>query len=255
MLSATVTTDSAALAASLTDWWALAGVDVAVQDMPRDWMAKTRLASPPAVQQRDPSPVQAPAARILAEPEPAPAAPTPTAMPETLDAFMVWLADAQPERDFAPALIMPQILPSPALLIVTDMPATDGQLFASSEAALIAAMARAIGLDMRDVAVASLLLARPAGGIVERQLARLAGERMNHFIDLVRPTSLLLLGDTTGRALEEANDARDAQPQHFVNQVGGTIPIMHLPTAAVLLKHPSRKAAAWIELRQLAAGR
>jgi len=258
MLSATVTTDSAALAASLADWWALSGVDAAVQELPRDWLAKTLRPSPPPARQPAAQSMEPPAVpATLAEPEVAPPpAPTP-AMPETPEAFMAWLADVevQPERAFAAAFVMPQYLASPELLIVTDMPATETQLLAPPEAALIAAMMRAVGQNMGDVALASLLLARPAGGIVEPQLARQAGARLDHFIGLMRPKALLLLGDATGRALEEPNHGVDGPGQRFVNHSGGTIPVMHLPTPSVLLKHPSRKAAAWIELRRLAAKR
>ncbi|MFT3967368.1 MAG: hypothetical protein QM690_15950, partial [Sphingobium sp.] len=174
MMPTAVTNDPAALAASIAQWWALAGVDVAVQDMPRDWLAKPRPAAAPAA-----PPATVPATRpdlpAQAPPQPISASPAPPArpMPDTLDMFLEWLATdpGQPEAAFSQARILPRATARPDLLVITDMPTQDdmnaGTLFSGADADLLSNMLRAMGIEADRTATASLFVARPTGGIVD----------------------------------------------------------------------------------------
>lgn len=268
MLGTTVTNDPAALAASFAQWWALAGVDVAVQDMPRDWLSKAQpapvqvshaIAAPAtAFQPAETSlpPEMAPVQRPQSDAPPAP-------MPDDLDGFMAWLAQTeQPEAAFSATPILP-ILPADIaladLVVVTDMPTAEdmmaGKLFSSPEHGLLQAMLRALGAGMEQSVIASLLLARPAGGIIDDALAQRAAKRLRHFIRLTNARTVLLLGDRISRAFQVTSGTEQSEFTPDVNLDDGRISSIPLPAPFVLLKYPERKAAAWEQLRHLAVRR
>ena len=92
-------------AASALTWWQEAGVDTVVGEEPRNWLA--------------PAPKPSAAA---AEPVPA-AAP----MPQTLDAFQIWLRDSR-ELPFASPTaprVGPSGSPASGLMILVDMPSVE----------------------------------------------------------------------------------------------------------------------------------
>lgn len=186
---------------------------------------------------------------------------TPVPMPENLDSFMDWLATDpdQPESAFSRTRILPRPVHDAEILIVTDMPTAEdmaaGRLFSGAEHGLIAGMLRAIGLDIDKAAMASLLMARPAGGIIEDMLGSRAADRLRHFIGLTSPRTAILLGDGTSRALTPTNGDEQAISTRIINHSSGSISAMALPAPFILLKHAERKAASWVELRQLAKHR
>lgn len=253
--------DTAALADSLCHWWALAGVDTPAAEEPRNWLAPKQSVAPSSiltpriadpVAKHDPVPASVPTVALV---------PAQTPMPGSLDAFASWLATDQdhPETGSASARVLPKSVPEAPLLIIVDMPAGEdvasGKLFSGDEGALLSTMLRAIGVDESKVAHASLLITRPTGGIIEDAAARRAAVRLVHYIGLLRPQRLLVLGDRTSRALDEMNGKETSTPLLAVNYGSGNIPVMSLPAPFMLLKHPQRKAAAWIELRKLATVR
>lgn len=260
MISPTAPHDPAAIAASLAHWWALAGVDTAVGEMPHDWLTRVRpvarpaFAVPPTFIPAPPPPMveAAPISAIAA-----PAAP----MPDDLDTFLHWLAtDAdQMEAAFSQTRILPHVVPGSAMLLITDMPTGEdmaaGQLFSGADRRLLANMLRAVGVDISGVSMASLLLARPAGGIADDRMMEKAATRLSHLVGLMAPRSVILLGDGTGRAFPPMNGDATDHKTPVINHSGGSISAMHLPAPFVLLKHAERKAAAWSQLRLLAARR
>ncbi|HEX7857284.1 MAG TPA: uracil-DNA glycosylase family protein [Sphingobium sp.] len=258
MTPTTVTTDPAALAAAVAHWWALAGVDVAVQEAPRDWLARQRPALSSATAPIPHIPGSEAPTLVPTSTPSAPIAQIAAPMPDDLDSFMTWLANDpdQPEAAFSQARVLPQALPRPDMLVITDMPTQEdmgaGRLFSSADAPLLSGMLRSIGVERDKTATASLLLARPAGGIIEDALMRRATDRLLHFIRLVGPRAVILLGDRTSRAFEQTNGTVDGLSTHGINLDDGMISAMPLPAPFVLLKHPERKAAAWVQLRHLA---
>ncbi|MET0362527.1 MAG: uracil-DNA glycosylase family protein [Sphingobium sp.] len=263
MMPSSVTTDPAALAASLAHWWALAGVDAAVSESPRAWLMREAAGDTPAPASNAPRPWTA---IVPAAVEPPPVSgetgatggiSLPVAMPDDLDAYLAWLADTdQPEARFSRTRVLPQIVAGAAILLITDMPTADdmtaGALFSGAEDGLLRAMLRAIGLEKGAVSAASLLLARPAGGVMDDRLSAHAAHRLRRLIDLTAHRHIVILGDGTSRALERINTAEGVAPTSDVNHRHGSITPMLLPAPFVLLKHAGRKAAAWGQWRQLA---
>ncbi|MDF0542809.1 uracil-DNA glycosylase family protein [Sphingobium sp. H39-3-25] len=248
-------------------WWALAGVDCAVDEAPVDWLrappapAKAGLARNihTAMRSGDGGPTSAADAAVAK-----PAAPA-TRLPADLVAFRRWLADS-------PDIIEgqwpgPRVLPSEAtgaeLMVITDMPDADdiatGALLAGDAGKLFDAMLAAIGIARAQCHVASLAVARPIGGLMgDEDLAPLA-ERMLHHIALAAPKRVLLLGDRTGRALaatEGGAALRDA-PKGLrpVNYPGGMIDAIATLHPRLLLKQPEAKAECWQQLQFLVKGR
>lgn len=252
MVGDSVTVQTSLLVSSLLDWWALAGLDAAVADAPRNWLEKPR----PAARSAMPAPA-ATAARV-SRPTPGPAATSPP-LPDSLDAFLEWLATSldQPEASYGRGRILPGALAGAPLMVVTDMPTAEdmkaGQLFAGEDGALLDAMLRAIGLDRTSTALASLHLTRPPAGIVDDAQLPALTARLSHYIGLARPECILFMGDRTSRALIPTDAGQGDKNLRFVNHQGLTIPAMRIAAPLVLLRYPDRKAAAWAALRQLGA--
>jgi DNA polymerase len=244
------TADPVALASSVAQWWSLAGLDIAVQDEPRNWLAR---------------PVSTPVAPAMpAEVVAAPAPPEPVqqpvsaAMPGDLAGFMTWLANdpGQPEAAFSATRIVPRMTNNPAIAFVTDMPTQGdmaaGELFSGADGRLFDAMLRAVGIDRDQAAFASLLMARPTGGVIDDGLADRVAPRLTHLLQIMRPQAVILLGDRTNRAIGAANGGSGWLPIPALNLDDGSVSALSLPAPFVLLDHPERKAAAWAQLRHLA---
>lgn len=235
---------------SIIDWWVLAGVDAAVTDGPRDWLASERRAPISMVRSDD----------AAASGPPPPMVPSaPAALPDTVDGFVDWLAHGaeQPEAGFPGTRILPRTVVGAPLLIITDMPTDEdmatGRLLSGEDGTLLGAMLRAVGLDAASIGFASLLLGRPAGGMCDDRTWTAATARMRHYIALTSPARLVLLGDQTSRALCETDDTPSHENSVLVNYAGAMIGAMRLPAPYILMRHPARKAAAWADLRKLAA--
>lgn len=243
MTPAPKTSDAVARIQSALDWWQLSGVDHAVSEQPHRWLRPARLVAATSAPANDAAPL--PAARY----------------PATLPAYLAWLAtgDDLLESDFLEARVMPQAVEDAPLLIMTDQPspgdAAAGALFAGEEGAFAAAMLRALGLARPQVSLASLLIVRPTGGIIDDARLERAAERARHFLALLRPRALLLLGDRTSRALGQTDAPAGGAFLPFVNLADGTLPVMHAPSLPVLMRHAERKAALWRDLRRLAVAR
>jgi hypothetical protein len=128
-------------AVSALDWWQEAGVDVLVDDAPRDWLAE---------------PVAAPVAFV------APAAPVhvPAALPDTLVDFIAWrLGDAVPEVEWRGVSIAASGPPDADVMVLVDCPDKDdgaaGMLMAGPTGALFDRMLAAIGLSRETIHLAA----------------------------------------------------------------------------------------------------
>lgn len=203
-------------------------------------------------------PAPAATAARVSQPAPRPAA-TATPLPDSLDAFLEWLATSadQPEASYGPGRILPSALTGAPLMVVTDMPTAEdmkaGQLFAGEDGALLGAMLRAVGLDRTSAAFASLHVTRPPAGIIDDAQLPVLTARLSHYIGLARPGCILFMGDRTSRALIPTDAGQSGENLRFVNHQGLTIPAMRIAAPFVLLRYPDRKAAAWAALRRLGA--
>ncbi|HWH17690.1 MAG TPA: uracil-DNA glycosylase [Allosphingosinicella sp.] len=214
-------------------WWSDAGVDILVDEEPRDWLRAK--------------------AKAPAEPPTSPA----ERLPDQLDLFQAYLRDSGSLAYASPSAprVCPSGNPASGLMIVTDMPAIEdcaaGTLLSGEAGRLFDRMLAAIGRDRDSVYLASLSCLRsPTGGFTGEtagQCATLA----RHHIGLVEPKAVLLLGDTCGKALLGMAVMQGRGRWHQITTYAGTVPAMISFHPERLLEQPSFKAAAWADLQLL----
>jgi DNA polymerase len=232
---------SPADAASVLQWWSDAGVDILVDEQPRDWL-RPRAA-----------PVQA------AAPAPAgPAAqPAEEALPEQLGLFQAWLAssDALPYAAPSAPRVCPAGDPAAGLMILTDMPAGEdcaaGTLISGDAGRLFDRMLAAIGRDRASVYLAALSCIRPPSGQLSSDTAKRCAALARHHIGLAGPKALLLFGDAASKALLGLPLAQARGRLHDVPTHAGPVKAIATLSPRQLLETPRLKALAWADLRML----
>ncbi|GGB32650.1 uracil-DNA glycosylase [Sphingomonas metalli] len=228
--------------ASALDWWRDAGVDVLVEDAPRDWLA-TPIAPP--------RPVVAPAA--------ADAAPAGTAMPDTIEAFAGWrLGPDAPEAGWSGVSLAASGPIDARVMVLVDCPEREdgdaGTLVSGAAGRLLDRMLAAVGLSRETVHLAAVCARRPASGRMPRDIEARLGEVARHHVGLVAPERLLLLGDATSRAVLSAERPAvrgGLQPFNHKRGQTGVVASLH---PRLLLERPALKAESWRDLQLLVAG-
>ena len=225
------------LAVSALQWWADAGVDVLVDEEPRDWL------------------------RPKAQAAPAPAAPPePDALPDQLNLFQGYLASSDALAFAAPAArrVCPSGDPAAGLMIMIDMPASEdcasGTLLDGEVGRLFDRMLKAIGRDRSSIYLASLSCLRSPDGRFTSETAAQCATLARHHIGLAQPTALLLFGDACSKALLGLPMAQARGRWHDVVTHAGPIRTIVTIPPDYLLKQPSAKAHAWADLQMLIQG-
>ncbi|WP_439571031.1 uracil-DNA glycosylase family protein [Sphingomonas sp.] len=235
-------TDWRAEAASALNWWRAAGVDVLVEDEPRDWTAR------PAVTAQPDAPVRV-----------APAGPEPEApLPATIEAFLDWrYGAASPEAAMGEPIVAAEGNADAPLMIATDLPEFDGStpaLLDGPAGKLFDRILAAIGQSREAIYLVPLCAARPITGQVPRDLEDKLGEILRHHIALAGPARLLLLGQATSRAVLGTDAARNHEGLTPFNYSGGTCDVVAIRHPRFLLNKPAAKADAWKDLQLLIGG-
>lgn len=248
-------------AANTLAWWDEAGVDMLVDEDPRDWLAAPVAAPKPATTQ--------PATAQPATAEPATSGVAPAsgaeAFPAELEAFLAWRAgEAAPEAGWPGGWVATSGPANAAVMILVDCPDRgddcDG-LLSGPSGRLFDRMLAAIGRSREEVHLATVCAKRPTAGrtpaAVEAQLAAIAA----HHVALVAPKRLLLLGNAASRAIlgVETRDARGRSHRfnHDRGQSadeqagGGGTRVVATYHPRFLLEKPAAKTAAWADLQIL----
>ena len=216
--------------AGLLEWWVESGVDVAVQEQPRDWLHSAAM---PA------------------------AAPEPVAMPnvaepshETLAALRDWLASSVhlPLASATARRILPHGPEDAAVMLLSDTPALEdfasGQPIGGDAWTLAEKMLAAIGIRSDEAYSASLSCIHAPGMRMSETERAACAEIARRHIALARPKRLILLGDGPCRALLDQPLIAARGHVHKVEGVR-TIATFH---PRWLLQRPSDKAKAWSDL-------
>lgn len=212
-------------AASALRWWLEAGVDVAIQEQPRNWLE--RPASPLSVE------------------EPKASAPP----PDTLEAFQSWLSTSPDAPLFSPRTrpILPVGAQGAEIMVLCETPNLEdhsaGTPVGGPAAELMQRMLAAIGLaDSAYVANLSCFHS-PGVRASTKQLEQCAETARRH-IALANPKRLLLFGDGPSQALL---GKPVLQARGHVHKIEGvrTVATFH---PRFLLKQASSKAEAWKDL-------
>ena len=212
---------------ALLEWWIEAGVDVAIQEQPRDWLAPRPASAAPAPQGN------------VAEPS-----------HETLSELRDWLASSVqlPLASATTARILPHGPEQAAVMLLSDAPALEdyasGQPIGGEAWVLAQRMLAAIGIGASEAYSASLsCFHAPGARMTEAERADCAAIARKH-IALARPGRLLLLGDGPCKALLGQALAAARGHAHRIEGVRtvATFPPRHL------LQRPGDKAKAWADL-------
>ncbi|WP_420137136.1 uracil-DNA glycosylase family protein [Sphingomonas sp.] len=226
------------VAYSTLDWWVEAGVDVLVDDLPRDWLAQP---TPPAQ-----------TAAVAAPPATAAAA-----LPDTLAAFRTWLLTDAAVPGAPANRIDASGDPASGSVIVVDMPEADDRTSASllsgEVGALFDRMLAAIKLTRADIYLIPFSPARSTTGrVAQPDLATLT-PLLRHHLALAVPKRLLLLGDAPVQALLQTPAVKARETAHMIDIAGR-------PTPAVASIHPrlvhlkrDYRPLAWDDLQRFAA--
>ena len=219
-------------ARSALAWWLEAGVDVAVQEEPRDWLKPVPV--------RQPAPLgEPPTVSNVAEPN-----------ADTLAGLQQWLASSVqlPLASATARRILPHGPADAAIMLLSDSPAledfTAGQPIGGDAWALAQRMLAAIGLQSEQAYSASLSCFHTPGARMTDQDREACAKIARQHISLARPDRLLLFGDgpcvaMLGKRLVEARG--------HVHKVEGvrTVATFH---PRHLINRPLDKGLAWKDL-------
>lgn len=219
-------------ALSVLGWWNLAGVDVLVDETPRDWLA------PPS-------------------PRPAAATPIPdlpAALPETLEAMRALFA-ADPRFGEGGARVLPLGDAADGLMILGDVPdledAAQGAPFAGAAGRLLGNMLAAIGYPRDAGYRATLTPLRPIAGKLAPPDEAAFGALALHHLALARPRVAVLFGEATSRAVLGIELAKARGRLHLINHEGARLKALATYHPRTLLGRAAFKAAVWADLRLL----
>lgn len=220
-------------------WWADAGVDVLVDEQPRDWLRPKAKAPPPAAA---PPPAQA------------------DALPGQLDLFQAYLRESEALAFASPSAprVCPSGDPASGLMMMIDMPAGEdcasGTLLSGEAGRLFDRMLAAIGRNRGSIYLASLSCLRSPDGRFTSQTSTQCATLARHHIGLAAPKALLLFGDACSKALLGLSMAQARGRWHEVATHSGQIRTIVTIPPQFLLTQPAAKAHAWADLQMLVQG-
>jgi DNA polymerase len=227
-----VDTIGIAEARSALAWWLEAGVDVAIQEDPRDWL-------------RPPAPASKPArSELLAGPN--------VTQPshETLVELRQWLSSSTqvPLASATARRILPHGPENAAVMLLSDAPAledfTAGQPIGGDAWQLTQRMLAAIGMSADDAYCASLSCFHSPGSRMTDKDREACAELARQHIRLASPQRLLLLGDGPCVALL---GKRLVEARGHIHKIEGVRTVATFHTRH-LIKRPLDKSLAWRDL-------
>lgn len=243
-------------AESLISWWRDAGVDILIDEEPRNWLAESKPGA-----KTMPEAVVAHAARrepsVAATPAPARVAPV---LPETLPDFLAWLAtDTATLTDYpVRQRLRPEGDPSNMPMIVTDVPergdAVAGHLLSGDIGVLFDRMIAAWKTDRSGIYLTAMAPARPASGQIDPVSLEILGPILTHHIRLAAPKKLWLMGEAASRAVLGTNVAEATGRLHQINYGSVTVEAISTLHPRVLLREPKSKARVWEDMQRLIGG-
>jgi uracil-DNA glycosylase family 4 len=228
-----VTSIGIAEARSALAWWLEAGVDVVLQEEPRDWL-------------KDPAP--RPSAKVSSEPPPAPNIAPPSH--ETLTDLQQWLASSMqlPLANSTARRILPQGPQDAAIMLLSDAPTSEdfmaGQPIGGEAWELAKRMLAATNIPVDQAYNASLSCFHSPGARMTPAERKTCAEIARRHIRLVKPRRLLLFGGGTTQTLLGKPLPTARAHVHRIEGVR-TVATFH---PRDLINQPSNKSLAWKDL-------
>lgn len=218
-------------ARSALTWWLDAGVDLAVQEAPRDWLKPTPPRTQPPIKPAEPSNVAQPSHETLAE-------------------LQLWLAGSTqvPLASATAKRILPHGPENAPVMLLSDAPAledfTAGQPIGGDAWKLAERMLRAIGIDASEAYSASLSCFHTPGARMNEGDRKACAELARRHISLVKPQRLLLFGDAPCQALL---GKRLVEARSHAHKIEGVRAVATFHPRHLMIR-PSDKALAWKDL-------
>ena len=210
-------------------WWLEAGVDIAVQEAPRDWLKPVQKASPNA-----PAPVT-----NVAEPS-----------HETLAELQQWLSSSVQLPLAGPAAkrVLPHGPEEAAIMLLSDAPTVEDaaarQPIGGEAWELTKRMLNAVGISPDEAYSASLTCFQSPGARMTPQDREACAEIARQHIRLAKPKRVLLFGEGPAQALL---GKPLLQARGHVHKIEGIRTIVTF-SARHLIKRPLDKSLAWKDL-------
>ena len=218
-------------ARSALAWWLDAGVDVAVQEQPRDWLK-------PALARANRAPETAPQSNLVQPSQ------------ETLADLQDWLANSVQLPLAGPSAkrVLPHGPEDAAVMLLSDSPALEdaaaGQPIGGEAWKLAERMLAAIGIKTDEAYSASLSCFHSPGARMSPSDRQASAEIAKRHIALAKPKRLILFGDGPCLALI---GKRLVEARGRVHKIEGvrTVATFH---PRHLVNRPLDKALAWRDL-------
>lgn len=211
-------------AASALRWWLETGVDVAIQENPRNWLERAKTPEAPQAKARAPS-------------------------PDTLEAFRDWLSSS-PDAPLASArsrAVLPQGAEGAEVMILSEPPSREelasGQPIGGPAAELMERMLAAIGMAGQAYTANLACFYSPGARLSKAQIEECASAARRH-VELAKPKRLLLLGEAPSQTLLGKPLLQARGHVHKIESVR-TIATFH---PRHLLQRSDHKALAWKDL-------
>jgi len=220
-------------ARSALTWWLEAGVDVAVQDDPRDWLtpAPAKLPQRSAPESTEPANIAQPAHETLAE-------------------LQNWLASSTklPLASATAKRIMPKGPEDAAVMLLCDAPTLEdfaaGRPIGGDSWELAKRMLAAINIPAEQAYSASLSCFHVPGTRMTAEDRAACADLARQHIRLAKPKRLLLLGDGPAQALL---GKPLPQARGHVHKIEGIRAVVTFHPRQ-LIHQPSNKSLAWKDL-------
>ena len=219
-------------ARSALAWWLDAGVDVAVQDEPRNWLKPAPKIQPVAPQEQAPIPNIAPPSH------------------ETLAELQSWLSSSMqlPLASPTSRRVMPVGAENAEVMLLTDSPAledlTAGQPIGGEAWELTKRMLAAIKIPAEQAYAATLNCIHAPGGKLSPADREACAEIARRHIKLAKSKRLLLFGEGPSQALL---GKPLPQARGHVHKIEGVRAVVTFHPRQ-LINQPSNKSLAWKDL-------
>jgi uracil-DNA glycosylase len=241
-------------AASLVDWWSVAGVDYDVGESHVNWL-KPEVITEAVIEAKsvaalDSSIKAHTSLQVTHDIDK-------NAWPKTLEALIAELSSGAslPGNSYGGKTAVPVGRQNPQMMIICDLPDADeidaGQLTGGASGLLLANIVKAIGYKIDDCYITALATTRPAiGELPQGDEAKLAAFTL-HQIGLVQPKQILILGSAACQALLGADLMSARGNLGNINHDGQKVSAIATFHPRTLLTQPNMKAGAWKDLQML----
>ena len=257
-------------AVEILRWWTEAGVDIALDEAPRDRFAESAAMT---AKRQAPAPASAPTASpagapvamrssaVAAPDEAQRGAALSAASAQTLEELRAALESFEGcgLKSTATRLVFSDGTPGAPIMLVGEAPGADedriGKPFVGRAGQLLDRMLASIGLDRTQVYIANVVPWRPPGNRTPTpQETATCLPFIARQIQLANPRWLVCLGGSATQTLlgvKEGITRSRGQWRDYDMGDGRTIPALAMFHPAYLLRQPNAKRWAWLDLRDL----